>query len=201
VFQGRGTRIVGDSIEHFEAGDLCLLAPPRHCWVSDRKRQKTRSHSAVIQFRPDFLGDKFFAASELRPIRELLGPARRGLRIEGTTRTAVTERMRQMLRLPVGHWQHISQLLWILGTLAESRECVPLATDRPEPETARYDRKKINQVLTLTNVAPGELPSQEAVAGAVRLSPAAFSRFFKKHLGKTYINYVIDLRCRMSAAS
>ena len=195
VIQGRGTRIVGDSIEHFEEGDLCLLGGNLpHCWVSDRKREKKHARSAVIQFRADFLGERFFAAPELRHIRELLTRARCGFRIEGTTRKTVTERMLQMLRLPLGHWEQISNLLWILGTLAESEECVPLATGRAEPETDRHDRQKINQVLALTNVTPGELPSQKTVSEAVRLSPAAFSRFFRKHLGKTYVDYVIDLR-------
>ena len=195
VIQGRGMRIVGDSIEHFEEGDLCLLGGNLpHCWVSDRKRQKKLARSAVIQFRADFLGDRFFTAPELRHIRDMLTRARCGFRIEGATRKAVTERMLLMLRLPLGRWEQISHLLWILGTLAESKECVPLATGRAEPETDRHDRQKINQVLALTNVTPGELPSQKVVAEAVRLSPAAFSRFFRKHLGKTYVDYVIDLR-------
>jgi len=194
VLQGQGTRFIGDSIEHFEQGDLCLVGSNlAHCWISD-EAQPTASRSIIVQFRPDFLGDTIFTVPELRSIQQLFNRAKRGLRIEGATRADLSAKIISMWRQPPGHWRQILDLLSILALLAQSKECVPLATDRSEPETDQKDRSKINLILKSTNVPPSELPSQKSIAETVRLSPAAFSRFFKRQMGKTYMDYVIDLR-------
>jgi AraC-like DNA-binding protein len=194
IIQGRGTRIVGDSLEHFEEGDLCFLGPNLpHCWVSDQAR-RSPVRSAVIQFLPGFLGEKFLTLPEIGLLQNLFTRAKRGLCVRDKTRSLVTPKVIEMLRRPIGHWRHIHDLIWILGTLAESRECTPLALGGLEPMTDTSGRRKINQVLELTGVAANELPSQQAVASAVRLSPPAFSRFFKQCMGKTYMAYTIDLR-------
>ena len=194
ILKGRGTRIVGDSVEHFEAGDLCVLGPNLpHCWISD-PNQETGSHAIAIQFLPDFLGEKAFASPELHAIRQLLIRARRGLRFDGPSRAVLREKMIEIARLPSGHWQRVPQLLWLLGLLAENSHAAPLATDRPEPAADQNDRRRISRVMALTNVAPDEFPSQKVVDDAMRLSPAAFSRFFRQHMGKTYVDYIIDLR-------
>ena len=39
----------------------------------------------------------------------------------------------------------------------------------------------------------------EAASAKVHVSPAAFSRFFKRSLGKTFTEYVNDLRCTEAA--
>src|SRR5512137_397445 len=53
IIRGRGMRFVGDSVEEFADGDICLLgcnAP--HCWVSN-KNAEPGVCSLVIQFRPE----------------------------------------------------------------------------------------------------------------------------------------------------
>src|SRR4051812_31891107 len=53
-----GRRVVGDSIETFEPGDLVLLGDNLpHQYVSNPASRRTVAAAKVIQFRPDFMGN------------------------------------------------------------------------------------------------------------------------------------------------
>jgi AraC-like DNA-binding protein len=148
----------------------------------------------VIQFLPECLGTEFLNAPEARKIRDLYARARRGLLIRGKARRAISERLLQMLTEPVGSLQHLSGFLWIMSTLAESRELTPMAVSERVALSSDAMGDRVNAVLTLINERLPDVPAQSEVAARLRLSPQAFSRFFRRCLGKSYIQYVNELR-------
>jgi AraC-like DNA-binding protein len=194
IMKGRGLRFVGDSIQEFREGDLCLLGPNLpHTWFSP-KIPKTHENSMVIQFLPECLGDKFLAIPEARPIVDLLARSTRGLQIQGKTRQQVTEILLQMRKQTPGSLQHLNGFVTILTLLGESRELKPITVANYEPLLSEHANRKVNQVLNLIHSHMDEIPTQEQMAKTLRLSPQAFSRFFKRCLSKTYVEYVNELR-------
>ena len=194
IIKGRGLRFVGDSIQEFKEGDLCLLGPNLpHTWFSPAI-PKSHEQSMVIQFLPECLGEAFLALPESRPIVEMLGRSTRGLQIRGKTRQQVTDLLLQMRRQRVGSLQHLNGFVTILTLLAESRELSPITVADYAPLLSERANQKVNQVLNLIHANMDEIPSQHAMAKLLRFSPQAFSRFFKRCLGKTYVEYVNELR-------
>jgi AraC-like DNA-binding protein len=194
VVRGHGIRFVGDSVRDFVDGDLVLLgANLPHTWHTT-VIPKRPLHSMVIQFLPECLGERFFELPEMRKVKELFARSKRGLLFKGKTRQLAADRLMQMRRERVGSLQHMQAFLYILTLMAESSECEPLAVAGYEPVLNQEANRKINQILGEVNASVEDPPAQSDAARSLRLSPQAFSRFFKRCLGKTYVEYVNELR-------
>ncbi|HYF47894.1 MAG TPA: AraC family transcriptional regulator [Planctomycetota bacterium] len=194
IIRGSGLRYIGDAVGHFDEGDLCLLGSNLpHCYVSQPLRRNP-VHSMVIQFREDCLGERFIKAPETRAFRDLLVRAERGLQVRGETRRAVYDRLLEMLNQPVGSLEHLNGFLWIMTTLAQSDELYPLSVAGHAPLAKAASHERLNNVLKMLDASMPEAPSQSEIAAKARLSPPAFSRFFRRCMGKTYIEYVNELR-------
>jgi len=194
VVTGDGLRFVGDSIQEFDDGDLVLLgANLPHTWFSTRK-QTRQCYSMVIQFLPACLGRDFLQLPEARPLLRLFARASRGLLIAGRTRQAVTELLLKMARQPVGSLQHLNAFMTIMTLLAASEDLTPLTVAGYHPLLSQSANRRINQVLTQIHNCVEDFPTQQELARTLRLSPQAFSRFFKRCIGKTFIEYINELR-------
>jgi len=201
ITRGQGLRFVGDSIETFHDGDLCLFASNLpHAWASNPAPRK-RQHSVCVQFLPECLGADFFRLPEMRHILQLLARACRGLRFYGPAQQEVAERLLAMSERPLGSWRQVGDLLSILGTLAESRAYVPLATEDMTRGQGKNVNRRLGQILDFMNADPLVIPSQKMSAQRARLSAQAFSHLFKRGIGKTYVQYRNELRvgraCRL----
>jgi AraC-like DNA-binding protein len=193
ILKGRGLRFVGDSVQDFREGDLCLLGSGLpHSWHS-APRKGGRAHSAVIQFLPAFLGSCLVESPEMKPIRNLFDHARRGLRITGATNARVQEHMLELCRHPPASPMRSALLLMILAILAQSRQCEPLSLAQP-PAAAPHIHRRLAAVFDRLNRPGVDPPRQHEAATAAGMSPAAFSRFFHRHVGKTYVGYLNELR-------
>ena len=148
-------------------------------------------------FLKEFMGAEFFKRPETRAIDALLARSKKGLVINGKTRTAVTSQMLKMRSVARGSFQHVHGLLGMLATIADNpRDCVELGASEIDPVENKAAHQRLRGVLRFINTHSDadEMPSQSDVARQVRLSPAAFSRFFKRSVGKTYVSYLNELR-------
>jgi AraC-like DNA-binding protein len=195
IVKGHGLRFVGDSIQDYGDGDLCLLGSNTpHTWQSTPAKGRS-VHSVVILFLKEFLGSEFFDKPEARAIHDLLERARMGLVITGKTRQSVSAQMRAMRSVPSGSFQMVLNLLSMLSAIAANPgDCTPLAAAEFDPVTNHDAHQRLRAILRFISDHPDEIPSQRDVAKQVRLSPAAFSRFFKRSVGKTYVSYLNELR-------
>ena len=197
IVKGRGLRFVADSIQDYREGDLCLLGSNTpHTWQSQPAPGRS-VHSVVMLFLKDFMGAEFFKRPEMRAIDALLTRSRKGLVITGKTRTAVAAQMMKMRSVPLGSFQHVHGLLGMLATIADNpRDCTELGACEIDPVENKAAHQRLRSVLRFINTHSDadEIPSQSDVARQVRLSPAAFSRFFKRSVGKTYVSYLNELR-------
>jgi transcriptional regulator GlxA family with amidase domain/quercetin dioxygenase-like cupin family protein len=196
IVRGRGVRFVGDSAEEFSDGDLCLLgANTPHCWAS-HKDAEAGVRSLVVQFRPDTWGEAFWKLPELRGIAKLLADARRGLEVRGAARREVEQLFVVLQQQPHGSLLRLDTLLEMLHCLAKSQELKPLAAAACEAPPGGETNGKLGKILGYIHAHLGPELTQCEVANAVRLSPAAFSQFFRRSLGTSYVHYVNELKIR-----
>ena len=194
VIQGHGYRIVGDNISRLAAGDLVLVGPELpHIWQDEPGPGARASvHFLLIQFEDKFLGDGLLKLPALEPVRRLLHRARRGLHIVGRTHDKVTALMNHMAELK--GMERVLQFLEILVTLAGSEDCEPLASPGFAADNSLYDEERMDRVFQFLNSRLGQPVRLGEAARIVHLSEGAFSRFFRVHTGKTFPEFVNELR-------
>lgn len=200
VAQGAGVRFVGDSAAPFEAGDLVLLGPDvPHLWVSHADDAGKAHELCVVQFPLDLL--ETVSVPEWGAACELLRRAALGLVIHEPVRSLVQG---LMLRMQSEQGlMRLALLLEILGLLIAhplslqtlSSASVLAASGRDSDQTDR----RIDRVVRWIQDHLSQNLRIEDAAAQVHVSPAAFSRFFKRSLGKTFTEYVNDLRCTEAA--
>ena len=193
---GAGLRFVGDSVAPFAAGDLVLIgADTPHCWVSSHGRQG--SAATVLQFAPGLLTQP--ALPELMRVAPLCERAAVGIRITGAAHDAVLAELGPMRS--ARHLGQLAGLLRILDVLQlHERSLEPIARssmrihDGP-PQEGEADPRRIDGVLGWIRRHLGRELTVAAAAKVARVTPGAFSRYFRHEVGKTFTGYVNDVRC------
>ena len=186
ILEGSGERLVGDSHEPFSAGDLVLLGPGLpHTWVSDEK-----SAAVVIQFTEAFAAP-LLQYPECERIRRLLVRSSQGLQFAAKTSAS---HMDSLLRLPqCKAVTRISALLQVLGSLS-SKNARPLASPYFQAARGRKAESRINTVCRYIQTHSTGNISLRDIAALVNLSESAFCKFFKRTTGKTFSDYLVDIR-------
>ena len=195
--KGKGTNFIGNSIRKIEEGEILLLGKN-----IPHTRQRDRSYymanpeelpeSIVIQFREEFLGDRFFQLKEFIHIRELLDRATVGLKFVGSTRQLIAEKLQELKSMtPV---DAILGLLSILDILSKSDEYLQLNGLGYRSDVHEKASRKINLVYHYTIDHFREPISLEQVAALTNHSPSAFCRYFKSRTRKSYFQYLTEVR-------
>ncbi|MBI2497575.1 MAG: AraC family transcriptional regulator, partial [Opitutae bacterium] len=199
VAEGRGQRFVGNSIEPFAEGDLVLLGSNLpHFWHSEgRPAHAGRAHSVVVQFRPDFLGGELWTRPEFAAIRRLLQRAQRGLHFIGLPARAAAQRLRA-LGVQRG-CQAVLELLAILDLLAAARRVRPLASEAYEPSLDRHAEKRLARVYGFLMEHYLEPLTLAEIARVAAMTPAGFSRYFKRVTGRNVSDFLNELRVNHAA--
>ena len=194
ILQSQGRRFVGDQISDYSDGDLALLGPNLpHTWQSfPSAPSRTRHKACIVQFSEDFLGEHFFNAVEFRQIRAMLRRSTRGLSFLGPTRDEAAQQIVQLGRLQ--GVARLSALLEILELLARSRKATMIASPGFAPSLDRANHRRIDRVCKYINTNYQRPVAQPLVAELVGMRPSAFSSFFKKTVGITFVEYVNRLR-------
>ena len=189
ITRGSGHRYVGDAVHDYGPGDLVLVgADTPHTWES----AGAGGHEAVVvQFQRDTFGPGFFDLPEFEPIGELLAGSAAGLRFD---RRAATGIAALMVALPdLDPARRTLRLLEILVDLCElPRE--PLATRSLVTALNATARRRIERVIGYVSRCYAEEVSVREAARLVAMTPNAFSRFFRRGTGRTFGDYVNEVR-------
>lgn len=196
VTAGEGTRYVGTTVTRYRPGDLVLLGPDLpHTYTSEPG--DGTAEAAVTQFRHDFLGPRFFALPQFRPVDALLARSARGLHFP-----AAGPGLRALLAgLP--HLDPAAQtvtLLDVLRRLAADTGAAPVTGPGYTPAPGSATRDRIDVVCRHLQQAHTGPVWQEEVAALVHMSPTSFSRFFRTAMGRTFTDYVNQLRVETACA-
>lgn len=190
ILEGSGERMVGDSLEYFMPGDLVLLGPGLpHTWVS-----KVASAAVVVQFSESFIAP-IVQYPECDRIRALLRRSSQGLSfpVPGLGNGDLTA---SIIRLPTAKAAgRISGLLDVLQVLAGSRVASrSLASPYFQPAAGKKTEGRIGKVFHYVHRHSADKVTLKEVAGLINLSESAFCKFFKRTTGKTFSDYLAEIR-------
>lgn len=194
IVASRGRRFVGDSIERFAEGDLVLLGPSLpHFWHNDAlRRGAAPAHSIVVQFRSDFLGPELWERPEFSEVRRLLARAARGLHFSGSAAGAARERIRA---LPVRQGvAAVTAFLEILDLLSRARAVRALASAGYAPDLDRRSEDRLARVYGFLMRRFTDAITLAEIARVAAMSPASFSRYFKRVTGRNVSEFINELR-------
>jgi AraC-like DNA-binding protein/mannose-6-phosphate isomerase-like protein (cupin superfamily) len=190
IIKGKGRRLIGDSHQNFENGDLVLIGPGLpHTWVSDSSINEN-SEAVVIQFSAHFI-ERFEGLDELSAVNKLLLLAKQGLVFHEKNADAAKEQIKQ---LPEKKGvEKITSLLHILNELS-TLAAAPLASTFYQPLKGKENENRINKVCQYVQMHAAEPLTIHKAAALINLSPGAFCKFFKRITGITFSDYVNDIR-------
>lgn len=197
IIEGRGTRYIGDHIDHFSQGDLVLVGSNLpHMWKNDKiyydPEAGHRSRAIVIQFDENFAGPALWQLPEMESISALFADARQGLKIKGKTKQVLIGQMLQMLHR--SNAQRIADLILILCTLAESGHYELLSSLQFASSYAGSDGDRLNKVYAHVVNHFTQKITLEEVAQIAHMSPTAFCRYFKSRAHKTFSGFLVETR-------
>lgn len=198
-----GTRIVGDSTEHYYHFDLVLLGPYLyHKWDGDAAMQANGQPYRVItiQFAMGLFNSELLQKESFAGIRKLLADSGRGIKFYGQT---FEQAMPMMMRMTEDNgFDNVITFLQLLGLLSRSTEKESLASEGFTSQALKSDSNRIqiayNYIMKRfqdQNIKIGDVATQ------VNMSPSAFSHFFHKYTNKSFTQFLVDIRighaCKM----
>jgi len=198
VVRGTGVRYVGDSTEPFEDGDLVLLGPQvPHLWAGQAPAGEPPFRARVLQFPLALLASPLWP--ELHAARPLMERARRGLRVAGQAHAPVAAALQAMDT--ADPLQRLSLFMLVMRALAQhARSLRPLSAAVVRGKAAEAgSHSRIDRVIGWIHEHLAEPLYVRDAARVAHITPAAFSRFFRRETGKTWSAYLNDVRCSEAA--
>ncbi|MBA3699739.1 MAG: AraC family transcriptional regulator [Planctomycetes bacterium] len=183
ILSGRGQRFVGDSVAHFTPGDVVLVGPETpHTWAFDAA--VTPMEAVVVQVAPAVF---IPGPPEFRGVQTLLDRARRGLCATGTVREQTAEDLLDLVACndPL---ERFGLLTAILARLAAARTLEPLALAVTEQDQDPRVARLLARLQDDNTVSVADLARQ------LGMSASAFSRWFRREIGKPCVVYLAELR-------
>jgi AraC-like DNA-binding protein len=195
--KGSGTQFVGDHIKSFGPGDIVLVGKDLpHYWRYDTQYHQVKDsdapYSTVIHFLDNFIGEKFLFLPEASPIKALLERAKNGILITGKEAETIAEKIENIYQL--SGMEKIMALLQCLLKIANLKNLRGLSSIGFNYDTNTSENEKLS---TIYNFALNNFKKKillEDVAAVADLVPNSFCRYFKNRTGKTFSQFLTDIR-------
>lgn len=207
IREGSGRLLAGDYIGLFEAGHVALIGPGLpHDWISDLgKGEVIEGRDVVLQFDGQALMQLRNLVPELNELQGLFRQAAQGIEFSGATRKKAADLLEQ-----IGRSQGFARLCLFLALLqllasAPDSQRKTLASLQYAPMLDALTAQRMSIVFDyILNDLADEL-RLSVIAQRLEMSEPAFSKFFKRATGHTFVDLTRKLRvqraCRLLAQS
>ena len=191
VNKGQGKRHIGNHLSYFNNSQLILLGSNLpHNGFTDRLT--SNGSETLIQFKPDFMGDKFLDTPEAYDIAQLFERGKKGILFKPETKKLVGPKIESLIEYE--GFERVLKLLDILNDLSLSEDYSLLNADGYAFETKLQDSTKIDIVYKHINSNFKDHIGLDEIADKVSMTVPAFCRYFKKATGKTFTKLVNEYR-------
>jgi AraC-like DNA-binding protein len=197
IIRGTGTRFVGDHLEGYVEGDVCMIGPQLpHEWRNDQiyfnEKLNLRATCICLFFKKEIFEPNLIRLPEMANIRSLIERSRRGIKFVGESKKKIANFIELSARNTGA--QKVTELITLLEMMATSEEYEVLAGVGFTESVNSDDFERFNKVykyLVANFTTPIKLGD---VAALVGLTPTAFCRYFKERTKKTFVEYLNDMR-------
>lgn len=197
ILNGKGVkRVVGDNIEEIDDVELVLIGPNLyHGWELNKCTSK-KIHEITIQFHNDLFHDSLLSRRIMSPINDMFNRSIHGILFSKKIADELTPRLIKLSKLD--GMDYFLEITSILFDLANSRNQRLLSTYTVDYDTFDdYDKMKLVYEYVQKNFA--EKISLVDVSSVASMTSISFNRFIKKRTGKTFVNYINDIRIGYAA--
>jgi AraC-like DNA-binding protein len=125
-------------------------------------------------------------------IKNLLERSQRGIQFQGKTREDLGKQMKKMFKLD--GINRVTELILLLNQMATSTEYRYHSSVGYSQMANSYDFYRFNKVQEYIIRNFNQTIKLEDAAKTVSMSPTAFCRYFKKHTGKTFVEFVTEFK-------
>jgi AraC-like DNA-binding protein len=193
-----GKYFVGDHIGNFAPGNLVMVGSNLpHNWVSNVPQgDRVDERCLILQFDAEFVTRAIKLFPEFKRVELLLDASRWGVLFTPETGAAAEPIMREMLGAK--GMRRITLFLALLDLLVQSVAPVKLASAAYCADPARYARARINHVLSYIGKNLSQELRETELAELLGQSVSAFSRYFCRHTGVPFVQYVNRLRINLA---
>jgi AraC-like DNA-binding protein len=197
VKKSTGMRYVGNSIERFKPGEVVLVGPNMpHVWQNDKKYYNLNNGLIaevwVCHFNEFIFGDSFAKLPEMKELYELFQDSRKAVYFyfEGK---ALAEFEKVFDRLICSDGALRIQLFIQLSRILIESEHVFLNNTIFSGEHP-VESEKMQKIYKYVSENFNNTISLDEAAKRFYMSVTGFCRYFKQMNGKTFINYVNEVR-------
>lgn len=196
IITSTGKKFIGDVIDDFEPEDMVFLGSTLpHFFMNDKQYYagdpELRVHAYILQFPADYFSDKQLNRPEFASIYHLLANSSRGLKFPEKTKDRAAVLIKKMYQ-EQGLIRYFT-LIELLNLLGQS-DFTPIAS-QGYSKYANYDfNNRLVKVYEYSIQNYNKKISLNEVASVAGMNPAAFCRYFRSKMRKTYAEFINELR-------
>jgi AraC-like DNA-binding protein len=203
ITEGSGKRIVADSIEEFQPGDLAFIGRNLpHVWIAD-KETRTPSNRTLemvfLQFTSNVLSPQLLFLPEFKYVKRAMDFSERGIHIIGQTLNEVSE---IMLQLPyMNSFDRMLHFFMLMDIIGKSENNIQLASKEYLNMRFTTGNKRIAAIHEYLMNNYRDDVDLKRIAALVNMAEGSLCRFFKMNIGITIFEYLnkikTDFACKL----
>lgn len=188
---GSGKRQIGSNISYFTEGDLVLIGSNLpHCGLTNENTNN--DYEIVIQFKPDFLGEKIWGNPEMKKIHAMLEKSKSGMVFGDDVKKIMRKKISQMHQSE--SLEKLLKFFEILHELSVTDDYRILNAGKYYLQTQVEDNERINHIFNYVKDHFKEQITLDEIAGLANMKVPSFCRYFKKITNKTFTQFVNEYR-------
>ncbi|WPO79326.1 AraC family transcriptional regulator [Flavobacterium sp. KACC 22761] len=197
ILESHGKRIIGNSVESFQPGDMVFLGDDiPHVWLNDEIFYKginsLKAKAIVIYFSRDLFGNSFYELPEAQEVKKFFAQAIKGVAITGETNALIAKKMSKLLKKK--GFEVVMGLLEILFLLSKSKDLRYINDNSYVPVNEDNKSDRLAEVFKYVKSNYKEEISLDEISKIANLTPTSFCRMFKAKTKKPFVEYLNEIR-------
>jgi AraC-like DNA-binding protein len=189
-----GTRIIGDNVELFDQYDMTFISGNiPHCWNHYKTGGKVPDNYGIaMHFSLSSMGEGFLQQHELHSVRVLLEEGERGISFSVEDAKKAEKHLVDMVNhTGLDKMIDFFSVLKILCSASNRRQ---LCSENYKLDIDESRNKRMTDVYSFIRENFSKPISLKEISKVARMSPFAFSRYFKKSSGSGFVEYLNQVR-------
>jgi AraC-like DNA-binding protein len=203
ITEGTGKRIVADSMEEFQPGDLVFIGSNLpHVWIPEKEHRGLTERTlemVFLQFSSNILFPQLLGLPELKNVRRALDMSERGIQIVGQTLNEVSE---IMLQLPYQKsFDRLNNFFRLMDIIGSSKSNISLASEEYLRKRFTPGNRRIALLHEFLMNHYREEIDLKKLADLVHMAEGSLCRFFKMNVGTSIFEYLnqikVEFACKL----
>ncbi|NDP26542.1 MAG: helix-turn-helix transcriptional regulator [Flavobacterium sp.] len=199
IYNAKGAkRTVGDHIEEIDNYELVMVGPNiYHGWEDYKNNPENTLHEITIQFPRNLFDSLILKKNILQPIKELFTSANQGILFSTETAIKLESKLRSLNSS--NGFENLLTFQSLLYDLAISKNKKLLSSISFKETTDFFKSEKIEKFFNYVKTNYQNTIRVEEAASVINMTVISFSRLIKQQTGKTFIEFVNELRLGVAA--